>query len=269
MTEKISCSVGILTFNSGKTLRRALESVKEVEDIIVCDGGSSDDTLKIANEYGARVIAQSEACKNTDGSLKDFACAKNQLIKEARHPYLLILDSDEAASPELVQELARIVREGNEDGYRIPIRMWWKGEMIEHAANYPGYQYRIVRTDRNVRMVKPVHERPVFSRTPGAASTLATPWYVYLDDDFVYNYMERNGKYAKRELEALGAISFRRWLGSVAPRNLRSIAGVIVKTLWYRFRYPGAVHMPLLVEWGRVRYHFSLMCGALQQICHL
>ena len=268
-TRTIPVAVGILTFNSGKTLRRALESVKEIDDIVVCDGGSADDTLKIANEYGARVITQSKECKNPDGSLKDFACAKNQLINGARHPYLLILDSDEAASAELVRELGRIAEEGDEDGYRIPIRMWWKGEMIEHAANYPGYQYRIVRTDRNVRMVKPVHERPVFSRTPGVASTLATPWYVYLDDDFVYNYMERNGKYAKRKLEALGVISLRRWLGSVAPRNLRSITSIVVKTMWHRLRYPGAVHMPLLVEWGRVRYHFSLIIGALQQVCRL
>lgn len=266
---KIQCSVGILTFNSGKTIRRALESVKDVEDIIIADGGSTDDTLAIANEYGVRIIAQDETCKNSDGSVKDFACAKNQLIDEAKHTYLLILDSDEAASAELVRELARVAREGSEDGYRIPIRMWWRGKMIEHAANYPGYQYRIVRTDRGVRMVKPVHEKPVFVQTPSAASVLAAPWYVYLDDDFVYTYMKRNGKYVKRELEVLGSISLRRWLGLVVPKNLRSIAGIILKTLWHRLRYPGAIHMPLLVEWGRVRYHCALITGATQQICRI
>lgn len=269
MTEKISCSVGILTFNSETTLRRALESVKEIADIIICDGGSTDTTLDISKEYGARVIAQNEECKNPDGSLKDFACAKNQLIDEAKHTYLLILDSDESASPELIREIADLVTNGTEDGYRIPIRMWWRGKMIKYAANYPGYQYRIVRTDRGVRMVKPVHERPVFAQTPGAASTLAAPWYVYLDDDFVYRYMNRNRKYARRELETLGRISFRRWLGLVVPKNLRSIAGIILKTLWYHFRYPGTIHMPLLVEWGRVRYHFSLIIGALQHVCRL
>lgn len=267
MTKKISCSVGILTFNSGETLRRALESIKDCDDIIVCDGGSADDTLTVAKEYGARIITQSEVCKNPDGSIKDFSCAKNQLIDEARNPYLLILDSDEAASTELMRELARIVREGNEDGYRIPIRMWWRGKMVEHAANYPGYQYRIIRTDRDVRMVKPVHEKPVFVQTPSAASALAAPWYVYLDDDFVYHYMERNGKYARRELEILGPISFRKWFGLIAPRNFRTIVGIILKTFATRIRYPGTVQMPLLVEWGRVRYHLSLIIGALQQVC--
>jgi glycosyltransferase involved in cell wall biosynthesis len=51
--EKIRCSVGILTYNSGKNLRRALESVKNFSNIIIADGGSTDDTLQIAAEYGA------------------------------------------------------------------------------------------------------------------------------------------------------------------------------------------------------------------------
>lgn len=266
----ILVSVGVLTFNSGGTLRRALESVKSFDDVVICDGGSTDETLSIAHEYGARVISQNETCKNLDGSLKNFACAKNQLIDEARHPYLLILDSDEEVSMELVRELQRIAQEGSEDGYRIPIRMWWKGKMIEHASNYPGYQFRIVRTDRGVRMEKPVHERPRFSRPLDTTkTTLNAPWYVYLDDDFVHHYMKRNGKYAKRELEALGSISFGQWLRSVVPKNLRSMVSITLKTLWYRIRYPTTVHMPLSVECGRVQYHFSLIIGALQQVCRL
>ncbi len=265
----IQCSVGILTFNSGKTLRRALESVKNCDDIVISDGGSTDDTLDIAREYGARVIAQDEVCKDSHGFLKDFSCAKNQLIAEAKHPYLLILDSDEAASPDLVVALTHIAQSGTEDGYRIPIRMWWRGRMIEYAANYPGYQYRIVRTDRGVRMVKPVHERPVFSQTPGATSMLTAPWYVYLDDDFVYRYMGRNKKYVRRELESLGAISLRHFILSVFPRNMRSIAGITLKVLWYHVRHPRAVLMPCAVEWGRVRYHFALIMGALKQVCRV
>ncbi|PIR84907.1 hypothetical protein COU16_00095 [Candidatus Kaiserbacteria bacterium CG10_big_fil_rev_8_21_14_0_10_47_16] len=266
--DKIPCSVGILTFNSEVTLRRALESVKNVDDIIICDGGSTDGTLAIAKEYGAHVIAQNDACKNPDGSLRDFACAKNQLIDEAKHPYLLILDSDEATSTELLRELARIAKDGTEDGYRIPIRMWWQGQMIEHAANYPGYQYRIVRTDRDVRMIKPVHERPLFQKPlDKEKTTLSTPWYVYLEDDFVHNYMSRNRKYIKRELEKIGEISFSNFLFQVIPSNVRPMLGIFLRTVWYRLRYRNGVHMPLSVEWGRVRYHLALIRGLRKQIC--
>jgi len=265
----IPCSVGVLTFNSEMTLRRALESVKRAEDIIVCDGGSTDETLDIAREYGARIISQNDKCKNPDGSLNDFSCAKNQLIDEAKHPYLLILDSDEAASEELVEELRRIAKDGTEDGYKIPIRMWWRGRMIEYASNYPGYQYRIVRTDRDVRMIKPVHERPSFSRPLGAASKLTAPWYVFLDDMFVNHYTERNKKYVLRELARNDSVSLRTLFWKIIPANLRPIAGIILKTAWCRLRYPSAVHMPLAVEWGRVYYHCTLILGFSKKVCRL
>jgi len=56
--KKIPASVGILTLNSGKTLRRALNSLTDFAEIIVCDGNSTDDTLEIAREYGAKIIRQ-------------------------------------------------------------------------------------------------------------------------------------------------------------------------------------------------------------------
>ena len=48
---KLPCTVAILTFNSGKSLKRALESVKDFEDILICDGGSTDDTVEIARAF--------------------------------------------------------------------------------------------------------------------------------------------------------------------------------------------------------------------------
>ena len=41
-SEKINCSVGILTFNSEETLLKCLESVSDFSEIIICDGGNTD-----------------------------------------------------------------------------------------------------------------------------------------------------------------------------------------------------------------------------------
>ena len=56
--EKIACTVEILTWNSEKTLKACLESVKDFDDIIILDGNSTDKTLEIANNYRARIIKQ-------------------------------------------------------------------------------------------------------------------------------------------------------------------------------------------------------------------
>ena len=58
MNQKIPCSVGILTLNSGQALRRCLDSLKDFAEIIICDGNSTDNTLEIAREYGAKIVKQ-------------------------------------------------------------------------------------------------------------------------------------------------------------------------------------------------------------------
>src|SRR5258706_210174 len=97
----IPVSVGILTFNSARTLERALRSVSECEDIIVCDGGSKDETRAIAEKYGARIVEQNRAFKRADGRLADYSGARNQCLAAAKRRWFFYIDSDEEASPEL------------------------------------------------------------------------------------------------------------------------------------------------------------------------
>lgn len=258
--EKISVSVGILTFNSAATLERALRSVERCDDIIVCDGGSTDATREIASKFGARILEQDSAFKGEGGKLVDYSGVRNQCLAAAKHPYFFYIDSDETASPELMRDIERIAREGTEDGYRIPIRMWLGDRLIEHSSNYPGYQYRIVRTDRSIKFVKPVHERALFPRQPDPRrTTLRSPWYVYLDAGYTEHYMERNGKYIQLEYERHERLPLGDYFFSVVPRNLRAALGVALKTIWNRAVYPAATCMPLSVEWGRIRYHIALI----------
>lgn len=266
----IPVSVGILTFNSARTLERALESVKACEDIIICDGGSTDDTLDIARRYGARVIVQDASFKRPDGRLADYSGVRNQCLAAARHPYFLYIDSDEAASQELIEMLAHIATNGVEDGYRVPIRMWMGTRMIEHSSNYPGYQYRILRTDRGIMFRKPVHERPVFPLPPDPTkTTLTSPWYVFLEHDYVKHYMDRNWKFVEMEKGRHMDMGLLRFLVSIVPRNLRSIAGVILRTVRDRLCHRWSTCMPLSVEWGRVRYHLALIRVIGLNIRHL
>ena len=55
---KIPASVGILTLNSAKEIPRAFESIKDFDDIYICDGNSTDGTQDIARSFGARIVKQ-------------------------------------------------------------------------------------------------------------------------------------------------------------------------------------------------------------------
>ncbi len=258
--EKIPCSAGILTFNSAKTLRRALESVKDFDDIVLCDGGSTDETLALAAQYGARVIAQDPQFKNDNGTLKNYAGVRNQLMDAAKNPWILYIDADEAASPQLVEEIREVAaKESPCAGYLLPEQFIVAGRVIAYASNYPGYQYRLLRTDRGTRFVKPVHEQPPKFLEAPPRSTLRAPWQVFWEQYDVDHYKERNYKYLPLEVGRASGLSRREFFAGFLPWHLHVIAAVTIKTLRDRILHPWAIHMPLKVEWERVRYQWALI----------
>lgn len=81
-------SACIITKNEEKNLASCLESIRHfVDEIVINDTGSSDNTLQIAKSYSC-VIIQNEW-------KEDFALARNQALKKASHKFILSIDADE------------------------------------------------------------------------------------------------------------------------------------------------------------------------------
>ena len=55
-------SVVINTYNAQEHLVKVLESVKEFDEIVICDMQSTDDTLSIAQRYGCKIVTFYEKC---------------------------------------------------------------------------------------------------------------------------------------------------------------------------------------------------------------
>jgi len=91
-------SIIIPTYNSAKTLRECLESIKEQShqnyEIIIVDNESTDNTLKIAEEFGAHIII------NKSGQ----SSAQNIGVLNSKGKYVLFLDSDQTLEKELLEE---------------------------------------------------------------------------------------------------------------------------------------------------------------------
>jgi tetratricopeptide (TPR) repeat protein len=86
-------SVSMIVKNEEKLLPKALASVKDIADeIIVLDTGSTDRTIEIAEEYGAKVF-------HFDWT-GDFSEARNASLDHCTGDWVLALDADEALQPE-------------------------------------------------------------------------------------------------------------------------------------------------------------------------
>ncbi len=254
---KIPASVFILTFNSAMTLRRALESVKDFDDILIVDGGSTDATLDIARAFGARIVPQDSHCL-TEGRLTDFACARNGALRHTKYPWGLFIDSDETASEALVREISDVVRENPRAGaFRIKAGIVLDGAHILRSSNYPGYQLRFFHKEAG-QFVKPIHERfRVKEEYP--IRTLKNPWHYYVTRGDVYKDFDRD---LVRDMPLYGE----RYRGASLGKRmrgvllaLRSSAGIALRGLLNAIFYGGPSTYPFRLEWLRIRYQWAII----------
>ena len=183
-------SVAIITCNEEKNLPRTLASVAFADEVVVVDSGSTDQTVAIARESGARVFEQ---------SWTGFATQKNFAIAQCTGDWVLSLDADEELSPELrTQMRALLPTNPPVDAFFLKRRNLFLNRWIRHGGYYPDAKLRLFRrTTVNFRVPprfedRPVHETMIFD---GASGTL--------DFDLIHHaypslegYLEHMGRYS-------------------------------------------------------------------------
>ena len=183
MMQKIS--VVLAVFNEEDNLKNCLESVKAFAwEIVIVDGGSTDKTLDIANEFGAVII-------RTDNP-PNFHINKNKAIDEARGDWILQLDADEVVSDELAKEIKNVISlKSDTAGYWIPRQNFFLGRFLTKGGQYPDYTLRLYRRGRGKLPVKDVHEQAVVEGEGGYFKNDL----MHLRDRNFSIYMERFNRY--------------------------------------------------------------------------
>ena len=111
----IHLSVSMIVKNEEKFLEECLNSVKSVADeIIVTDTGSTDNTIKIAEKFGAKVF-------NYHWN-NDFSAARNFSLSHCSGNWVLYIDADERVDPGSLKELERIKKTSDKIGYFCTVK---------------------------------------------------------------------------------------------------------------------------------------------------
>ena len=121
MAGTVPLSVVIPTLDEAPRLAACMASVAWAAEVIVADAGSTDATVAVARAAGANVI---------EGAGPTIAAQRNLAIARANHPWVLALDADEQATPELAAELAVVVSAPAHAAYRVRRRSFYLGREL-------------------------------------------------------------------------------------------------------------------------------------------
>lgn len=186
-------SVVINTYNAEKFLRRVLDSVREFDEILICDMESTDSTLDIAREYGCTVVTFPKGNHVSAEPARTFA------IQSAAHPWVLVIDADELVTPELRDYLYTFIREKRGEGLWIPRKNYYMGRFMH--CHYPDYLLRFFIKEGTV-WPPYVHTFPEVKgrllRIPKNRLDLA---FIHLANDSTADIVRKTNQYTESEVE--------------------------------------------------------------------
>jgi pentatricopeptide repeat protein len=153
-----SLSLCMIVKDEQAEISKALDSLTGiVDEIIVVDTGSKDETINIARKFGARIIESAWE--------DDFSIARNAGLRKATGDYILCLDADEYIDPRERIKLAllkMILPSERDVAFRVRIDMEDADEEIFawHLPNMiqPDYPVRLVPARKDIRFEGPAFE---------------------------------------------------------------------------------------------------------------
>jgi len=111
MTPMPGLSAIVITKNEASNIAECLDSLAFCDERIVVDSGSTDDTVRIAEGKGAKVVQHAFA---------GFGAQKNFALSLAQGEWVLSLDADERVSAELAGEIIAAIGHSTGDCYEMP-----------------------------------------------------------------------------------------------------------------------------------------------------
>jgi len=190
-------SVLILTKNEEQDLPGCLDSVAFSDDVHVFDSESTDATVEIARARGAHVTV-----RHFDGYAKQRNAAVQLPFK---HPWLLVLDSDERPTTALIAEIARTLPITPETtaAYRIRRRDFLWGTWLKHAQ-MSAFYVRLIRVG-HVRYTREVNE---VAEITGNIAELTEPFDHHPFSKGLAHWIAKHNHYSTREAELLANRDF-------------------------------------------------------------
>jgi glycosyltransferase involved in cell wall biosynthesis len=173
----LKISYGITVHNEAEELNRLLEilihKTDKEDEIVICVDGEDEKVQEVitswVQQYGHEDMKTIKVYqRKLDG---DFATHKNSVIENCSGDYIFHIDADEYPHEVLLRDIKKVLEINDVDLIWVPrvntvdgltekhIQQWgWK--VTEQGwVNYPDFQSRVFKNNKDIRWVRPVHEQ--------------------------------------------------------------------------------------------------------------
>lgn len=182
----------ILAGNAEDLIKDCLESLSWVNEILVIDTGSTDETMDIAKKFKARVFTTSK------GSFSDW---RNFGAKKAKGDWFFYVDVDERVTPLLRKEIQSLItnHQSLDVAYAIPRKNILLGHEMKHGGWWPDYVLRLMKKKALRRWRGELHEQPEIE---GSVGKLKNP-LTHITHRNLSEMVEKTNKWSEIEARLL------------------------------------------------------------------
>ncbi len=131
-----SISAVLIVRDEATILTECLAALDWVDEIVVLDGGSDDDSVAIARRFTDKIFV--------DADWQGFGVQRQRAQQHASGDWVFMIDADERVTPELRKEIeAVVVSDQQQNVYLVPILPWCFGRFIRYSGWYPEHKIRL------------------------------------------------------------------------------------------------------------------------------
>lgn len=146
-------SAVIITKNEERNIERCLQSVQWVDEVVVVDSGSIDNTLDICRKYKCIIV-------ETDWL--GFGKTKQLSIESASNDWVLSIDADEEVTEELKTEIITTLSQDKiASGYKIKWLSYYVNSWIRHSGWNKNYKIKLFNRNHGKFNDSMIHERVI------------------------------------------------------------------------------------------------------------
>jgi len=150
MNARLTISAILITKDEDKNIADCLSTLKFCDEIVIVDCGSSDRTVDIARDLGAKVHISED--------WPGFGIQKQRTLDLAICDWVLSIDADERIPEGLKREIETAITDSRHCGYRLNRLSWFLGQPMRHGGWYPDRIVRLARREKAHFTPDVVHE---------------------------------------------------------------------------------------------------------------